>query len=127
MKKSKHRLTFLIVESEPQQGLSTRKLLIETAKHNVLTAYSPQEGLETLRRFPNVDCVVFDMSSENMTCDEFVEKIKTQNSNCKVIALAPTDGETIEGAKCAYAVVPSQDPAALLMLLEEEFGVPDAA
>src|ERR1051326_6469868 len=70
VKKSPHRLTFLIVESEPQQGLSTRKLLIETAKHNVLTAYSPHEGLETLRRFPYVDCIVFDMSSENMRSEE---------------------------------------------------------
>jgi hypothetical protein len=32
-----HRLSFLIVENEPAQGLSTRKLLIESAKHNVIT------------------------------------------------------------------------------------------
>jgi hypothetical protein len=54
---SKHRLTFLIVENEPAQGLSTRKLLIETAKHNVLTAYTGGEGVRMLERFPNVDAL----------------------------------------------------------------------
>lgn len=35
------RLAFLVVEAEPAQGLSTRKLLLESAKHNVVTAYFP--------------------------------------------------------------------------------------
>jgi hypothetical protein len=35
---------FLIVEAEPEEGLSTRKLLIETAKRSVLSAYSGEEA-----------------------------------------------------------------------------------
>jgi hypothetical protein len=37
--KNGHRLTFLI-ESKPKEGLSSRKLLLESSGHNVLTSYS---------------------------------------------------------------------------------------
>jgi CheY-like chemotaxis protein len=52
-----HRLGFLIIESERTDGLSTRKLLLESAKHNVVTAYSGTEGVEMYNRFPSVDAV----------------------------------------------------------------------
>src|SRR4051812_2283525 len=45
-----HRLGFLIIESERSDGLSTRKLLLESAKHNVVTAYSGKEGVEMYKR-----------------------------------------------------------------------------
>jgi len=47
MSQTGHRLSFLIIETEPSDGLSTRKLLLESAKHNVITAYSGKEGVET--------------------------------------------------------------------------------
>lgn len=58
MGKTGHRLSFLVVENEPGQGLFTRKLLLESAKHNVVTAHSAQEGREMFERFPKVDSVV---------------------------------------------------------------------
>ena len=45
MASNEHRLSFLIIEAEPSDGLSTRKLLLESAKHNVITAYSGKEGV----------------------------------------------------------------------------------
>ena len=48
-------LVVLMIEMEQPEGLSSRKLIIETAKHNVLTAYNAEVGLDLLRRFPNVD------------------------------------------------------------------------
>ncbi len=51
-------LVILMIESEQPEGLSARKLVVETVKHNVLTAYNAEDGLELLRRFPNVDAIL---------------------------------------------------------------------
>jgi CheY-like chemotaxis protein len=57
MPAKRHRLGFLIIESERTDGPSTRKLLLESAKHNVVTAYSGKESVEMYKRFPNVDAI----------------------------------------------------------------------
>lgn len=41
----------LMAEVEPPEGLSARKLVLETGKFNVITAYSVEEALETLVAF----------------------------------------------------------------------------
>lgn len=51
-------LVILMMEEEQPEGLSARKLVVETAKHNVLTAYNVNNGLDLLTRFPNVDMVL---------------------------------------------------------------------
>jgi hypothetical protein len=51
-------LVILMMEEEQPEGLSARKLVVETAKHNVLTAYTLQDGLDLLHRFPKVDMIV---------------------------------------------------------------------
>ena len=43
---------FLVIDREYASSISTRKLVIETAKLNVITAYSGAEAIETLKRFP---------------------------------------------------------------------------
>jgi hypothetical protein len=47
-----------MMEEEQPEGLSARKLVVETAKHNVITAYDADEGIDLLRRFPNIDAVL---------------------------------------------------------------------
>ena len=120
MSKSGHRLAFLIVEAEPGQGLSTRKLLLESAKHNVLTAYSAEEGVRTFKRFPGVDAVVVD--SELDGNERLVASIREQNSEIRVVCLSPR-----EGAEAAWAndTVNSHDPAGLLKMLQEMGGRTD--
>ncbi|HEY1581050.1 MAG TPA: hypothetical protein VGF82_28610 [Terracidiphilus sp.] len=51
-------LVVLMMEEEQPEGLSARKLVVETAKHNVLTAYTLQDGLDLLYRFPKVDMIL---------------------------------------------------------------------
>lgn len=51
-------LVVLMMEEEQPEGLSARKLVVETAKHNVLTAYNLHDGLDLLYRFPNVDVIM---------------------------------------------------------------------
>lgn len=46
------------MEEEQPEGLSARKLVVETVKHNVLTAYNAEGGIELLQTFPNVDVVM---------------------------------------------------------------------
>ena len=71
----------MIVEAEPAEGLSTHQLLIETAKHNVLTAYSAREGLHMLERFPNVDAIVFDTALRDKASSSLMKSTsKTQNT-----------------------------------------------
>jgi DNA-binding NtrC family response regulator len=119
-----HRLAFLIVEAEPAQGLSTRKLLLESAKHNVLTAYSPREGERMFQRFPHVDVVAIDGSLGEEACSRLVKQLKDQNADIRVVAFVPQDG-----AQCKWAdeTTSSHDPAGLLKLLEEMGGRTDIA
>jgi len=42
------RPTFLMAEPEPEQALSTRKLVLETAKFNVITAPLGTRGIRYL-------------------------------------------------------------------------------
>jgi len=115
-----HRLAFLIVESEPTQGLSTRKLLIASAKHNVLTAHSSEEGIQMFKRFPAVDAVLVD--SELHGNEGLARWVKEQNPRIRVVCLSPR-----EAAEAFWAdqTISSHDPAALLKLLEEMGGRTD--
>ena len=119
-----HRLAFLIIEAEPAQGLSTRKLLLESATHNVLTAYSPDEGIRMFRRFPHVDVVAVDGSFGEVTCKGLVEEIRNENPNIRVVAFVPN-----VGACCDWAdeTPNSHDPAGLLRVLQDMGGRTDIA
>lgn len=57
---------FLVVDREHSGSISTRKLVIETAKFNVITAYSSDEAIDTLRRFPAVSGIVLDAGMKDM-------------------------------------------------------------
>lgn len=47
-----------MAEPEPGEALSVRKLLLETAKFNILTAHSGLEAQELFERFPKLDLVI---------------------------------------------------------------------
>lgn len=67
---------FLVVDREYAGSISTRKLVIETAKLNVITAYSGAEALATLERFPMIDGIVLDAGVRDVGCEELVEQLK---------------------------------------------------
>jgi DNA-binding response OmpR family regulator len=120
---NQRRLTFLIVEPQPtQSGLSSRKLLMEAAGHNVITGYSGDEGLALFHRFPNVDAVVLHTELEGVKCHDFAAEVQKAQRGVRVIALAARIGAGGEACEGADRVVSSHDPRALLTLLEE-FGV----
>jgi CheY-like chemotaxis protein len=105
---------FLVIDREFPGSISTRKLVIETAKFNVLTAYSGQEALEIFTRFPAVTGIVLDGGLDDIPCGELAEKIKLLQPNVPIIVIT-TPG--FEGCpQCDYQLE-SFDPAKLLEIL----------
>lgn len=113
------RLTALMVEVEQPEGLSARKLVLETAKHNVLTAYNGEDGMELMQKFPNVDVVVVHTEIRDISFAEFVRQVKQTRPDVRVVALSPEGNRDPAGADF---VIPSHQPHMLLELLASEFG-----
>ena len=106
---------FLVIDREYSGSISTRKLVIETAKFNVITAYSGHEALETLQRFPKVDGVVLDAAIKDLSCCELIKQIKEFDGNIQIITIsAPGTHDCPQ----ADHQLESFDPARLLNLLK---------
>jgi hypothetical protein len=69
------RPTILVAETELSQALSVRKLVLESAKYNVLTAHSTDEALDIFQMFPNVNVVVLVMDGR-IVCELVARSIK---------------------------------------------------
>jgi response regulator RpfG family c-di-GMP phosphodiesterase len=81
---------FIVLDREFPGSISTRKLVIETAKLNVITAYSGAEALDLLQRFPAVDGIVIDAGSEDISCEILIQKINALAPKLTTVAiLAP--------------------------------------
>jgi DNA-binding NtrC family response regulator len=83
---------FLVIDREFPGSISTRKLVIETAKFNVLTAYSGDEALGIFDRFPAVDGVILDAGIEDVPCAEVVQRIKAKQPKLPVIIIGAPGG-----------------------------------
>jgi CheY-like chemotaxis protein len=107
---------FLVVDHEYSGSISTRKLVIETAKFNVLTAYSALEAIQTLRRFPAVDGIVADAEMPDMQCTELVRALKAVRPAVPVILVRRPAYDCCDDADYQ---IDSFDPRRLLELLEK--------
>ncbi len=107
---------FLVLDREFPGSISTRKLVIETAKLNVITVYDPDEAIETLRRFPNVDGVVFDAEMEGAaSCSKLTERLRAVRSDVRIVVTS-AGGIPLCGQAPQY--VESHDPERLLNFLK---------
>jgi CheY-like chemotaxis protein len=106
---------FLVIDREYPGTISTRKLVIETAKFNVLTAYDAEEGIRTLERFPDVDGVVVDANRDDMPCSELIDRLRVVRSHVTIVVASP-NAEQSCGDGVFY--VESFDPKNLLALLQ---------
>lgn len=113
------RPTILIVEPEPNEALSVRKLVVETAKFNVTTAYSTKEADELLRKYPRLDGIVLlaDMPGSGRTAKE----AKSINPAMPVILLSAN--QTSRHAQADHHLS-SHEPETLVNLLRSIFGDP---
>ena len=105
---------FLVVDREFPGSISTRKLVIETAKYNVLTAYSGQEALETFKTFPAVHGIVIDSELRDMPGETPTKGLKAIKGDIPVIAIC---GPGQDPCPSADFELQSFDPKRLLELL----------
>ena len=112
------RLVVLMIEVEQPEGVSTRKLVLETARHNVITAYTSATGIALLRRFLNVDVVVVHTEMDNFSFEKTVSDIKKIRKDIPVIGITPHANKDKGGAEY---MISSHDPETLLHLLAREF------
>jgi CheY-like chemotaxis protein len=84
---------FLVVDNEYPGSISTRKLVLESAKLNVITAYSPEEAIHTLNRFPNVDGIVLDTQLQGRpnhdACTEVIQEIRNSHAQIPIVTVSP--------------------------------------
>lgn len=116
-------LVILMLETEQPEGLSARKLVVETAKHNVLTAYQPERGLDLLRRFPSVD-VVLVHSGLLIGMETLIADIREIVPSMPIIVACPSRSAHFPEADY---VVESHRPQQLLDLLAQKFHVSKAS
>jgi response regulator RpfG family c-di-GMP phosphodiesterase len=107
---------FLVIDHEFPDSISTRKLVLETAKYNVITAYSAKEAVETFRLFPSVSGIVMNEAVTGTDCTSLVNELRAIRSDILLIVTSsrgPTD--------CVVAdhQLNNFDPAALLNLLRK--------
>ncbi len=104
---------FLIIDREFPGSISTRKLVIESAKFNVLTAYSGKEALQLFKRFSALDGIVLDGGIEDISADDLIREMKVIQPKIPVIVIA-VPGEGCPGADFQLE---SFNPAKLLEIL----------
>jgi DNA-binding NtrC family response regulator len=78
---------FLVVDREFSSMISTRKLVIETAKFNVITAYSGVEALAVLKKFPAIDAIVVDAHMRDIPCEQLVAGFKALQPGIPVVSV----------------------------------------
>lgn len=117
------RPTILLAEPEPDQALSVRKLVIESAKFNVITAHNGNEALELFQAFQNVSGVVVHSQLSGVDCESVIRKVKETVPDAVTIFLPAGIAAQCKGAD---HTVSSYDPEALLDLLRRLFGDPRA-
>jgi CheY-like chemotaxis protein len=106
---------FLVIDREYSGSISTRKLVIETAKFNVITSYSAAEAVDTLLAFPNLNGIVLDAGIRDMKCCDLVARLKEIAPPLPVVVIsAPGTHECPQ----ADHLLESFEPSKLLALLQ---------
>jgi len=112
---------FLVVDPPDPEALSTRKLVLESAKFNVLTAFSMSEAKELLELTPVKAAVFHERAFGADSVREIVSKLKKKVPDTPIIVLSPHPDE-VDGAD---AVLSSHDPIELVRFLQKRFNLPE--
>lgn len=117
------RPALLVAEHEPDSALSTRKLVLETAKFNVVTAHSMPEAEEALRLLaPGLaGLVVTSTLGPENDCSTLAKSFKKTRPGAPVIYLSPTG---FQQCKWADHQLSTYEPEKLLNLVRQLFGDP---
>ena len=110
---------FLVIDKQYPGSISARKLVIETAMLNVLTAYGAEEAIQTLTRFPNVDGIVIDTEVQGMSCQHLIERLRSIRRELPIVTVSPSGYEPCGGEQHH---VSSYNPRELLEHLQQICG-----
>lgn len=109
----------LVLDVEHANSISTRKLVFETAKLNVITAYSCKEGLAELDRFPAVDAIVLNGSLSREAGFEALVQALERHPAVKVVVVG--DYAQADRTFRVDAQIENFAPARLLAVIQEMF------
>lgn len=115
------RPTLVVIDRAVPGTISSRKLVLEVGRFNVLTAYTAEEAFSTAERF-DVDGFVLDHPTADEMAAELCESLKERFPKKPIFAVAPASSD--ESIKCADHVVPGNDPQGLLDVVMAVFGTP---
>jgi hypothetical protein len=107
---------FLVVDREFAGSISSRKLVIETAKFNVITAYSLEEAEATLERFPLLHGIVISAGNDDAV-SSFLKQVRATHPRIKLVLT----GSSVDGNAPCDAHVESYAPDRLLAALRKLF------
>jgi DNA-binding NarL/FixJ family response regulator len=123
IKEQRHvRRVLLVVDHPTQDSISSRKLVLETGKFNVLTTFTAEETFETAEKF-DVDGFVVDCSVGDPPAAEICESLKERHPQRPIFAVVAELSDW-QAPDCVDYVVRSSDPQKLLAAVIEVFGVP---
>lgn len=118
------RPTLVVIDAPYPHQLSDRKLALEMAKFNVLTAFSATETLATAQRL-DVDGFVLEADAiPDMASAELCEELKELYPEKPVVVLSPDGSELADKAD---HILNSGDPQELIQLALRVFGTPRVA
>jgi PleD family two-component response regulator len=109
----------LLIEPEMPEGVSARKLVLETSKINVISAYTSESALANFSAFANVDAVIVHVGMREAPYTEVVRQIRAEKPNMRIAVLSA--GEQRGKVEGNDAVVNIFDPTGLLNLIQQWF------
>ena len=111
---------FMVTDPPDPETLSTRKLVIETAKYNVVTCFTSGEAVETVERVP-IAAAVLHENLEGAELADTITKIKQIKPDLPIFVVAPSPHPMPN----VDQVFSSFNPLDLVNYLLEKFGKPD--
>jgi hypothetical protein len=117
------RPVLLVLDIPTQASISSRKLVLEVAKFNVLTALTVEEFYETAEKF-EVDGFVVDCPQGDTLAVEICESLNERHSKGPVFAVVPEGAADGNVPRCVDHVVVGSNPQNLLAAVMGVFGPP---
>jgi DNA-binding NtrC family response regulator len=108
----------IVLDREHSATISMRKLVIESAKFNVITSYSGREVLETFERFPAVDAIILNAAVYDVSCEKIITTLRERDPKIPIVVVRGPGGPQCPGADHS---IESFDPIAVVELLHTLF------
>ena len=123
---SRKRFVGLIIEAG-ETSLSTRKLIVETAGYNCLSAISGAQGLEFAGRHP-IDFVIYDIDVHDLPIPETIGKLRQKFPKAPVYLLTPQgwEPEALRGVSDGV-FEKMRDPMEMIRTIEQRLLESEAA